>query len=524
MRRSRQEYACSNLYGGAGKGRSLMQPWPQLARAALFAAAYLVFAEVGHLLSFRQSAFATFWPPSGLYLVAVLATERRHWPWLLSGGLAANLASDVLLHDKVLLVSMAFAFGNALEAFAGAWLILRIAGTSMVLERVNNVLKFAVLSALLSTTLSATVGATTVVAGLDKVDWGSVWFVWWSADAAGILIVAPALLALVDARFLKRLCAAPWRVIEFGFVLLSLIGMTIYVFGLPSASLAARPVVLLPLLLWSALRFGPQGSALAVLGPSLVMAWNTVEGVGPFAPLGATAAHQAIALQIALCVMSLSTLLLAAIVAERRDAQEALQKSEKHLRQTNAELELLREKLTRQSLVDSLTDLANRRAIDGKLAAEFAHWQRQHRPFSIVMVDIDHFKAFNDSLGHVEGDRCLQTLAGTFARITRPGDLVGRWGGEEFMTILPETNASGARAFCSRLLNAVADLRIAHPASDIGRFVTVSAGIATYQGEPGLASSDIVEAADRALYRAKRAGRNRTEAASFVGPQSRAQV
>jgi len=493
-----------------------MSSWPQLARACLFAAAYFSFAEVGHLLSFRPSAFATFWPPSGLYLVALLSTERRHWPWLFVGGLAANLASDVLLHDKTFPVSLSFAFGNALEAFAGARLLQRIAGGSVILDRVNNVLALAILSAVLSTTLSATVGATTVWAVLDQVSWASVWFVWWSGDAAGILIVAPALLALADTRLCRLLAASPRRLVEFAFLLLCLVGLSVYVFGQPSASLANRPVVLLPLLIWSAVRFGPQGSALLLLGPSLVITWNTVHGVGPFAPPGAAVAQQAIALQVALCMMSLSTLLLAALVAERREAQEALQESDKHLRQTNRELELLKEKLTQQSLVDPLTELANRRAIDRKLAAEFAQWQRQRRPFSVVMVDVDHFKALNDRLGHAEGDRCLQTLAATFARITRPGDLVGRWGGEEFMLILPETNTSGASAFCSRLLIAVADLRIAHPASGIGHYVTVSAGIATYQGEPGLAANNIVEAADRALYRAKQGGRNRTEVALLV--------
>ena len=155
--------------------------WSRVARAGLFAVAYFAFAEGGHLLSFQPSAFATFWPPSGLYLAALLLTERRTWPLLLLGGLAANLTSDVLVHDKTLPVSLAFAAGNALEALAGAWLLQRFAGTPFTLNRVKNVLALATLPALLSTTLSATVGATTIWATLGEVNWMAVWFVWWSA-------------------------------------------------------------------------------------------------------------------------------------------------------------------------------------------------------------------------------------------------------------------------------------------------------------------------------------------------------
>jgi diguanylate cyclase (GGDEF)-like protein len=493
-----------------------MVSWPQLARAALFAGAYLAFAEAGHFLSLRPSAFATFWPPSGLYLAVLLSTERRSWPSLFIGALAANLASDLLLHDKSVPVSLAFALGNALEAFAGASLVQRFAGPRFRLDRMYDVLALAVLSALLSTTLSATVGTTTVWIALGGTSWPTTWFVWWSADAVGVLIFAPALLALADARLLRSLAASPWRLAEFTLVLLALAGLTVYVFGQPPSSLATRPVALLPLLLWIAVRFGTQGIALGGLIPCLVITWYTVQGVGPFAPPGANPAHQVIALQVALSVLILSTLLLAALVAERREATVALQESEEHLRRANRELEQLRETLLHQSLVDPLTGLANRRAIDKKLAEEMAQSRRLLRPFSVVVIDVDHFKGLNDSLGHAAGDRCLQDLARTFSGITRPADLVGRLGGEEFIVILPATDGGGALMFGSRLLKSVADLRLPNPASDIAPHVTISVGVATYQGEPSATPNDLVGSADRALYRAKQQGRNRVEVGSLA--------
>jgi diguanylate cyclase (GGDEF)-like protein len=447
-----------------------------------------------------------------------MSTERRDWPWLFLGGLVANVASDVLLHDKTVLVSLAFASGNAMEAFAGAWMLLRFAGAPFMLNRVSKVLALAILAAVLSTTLSATVGATVVSAVLNGASWLAAWLTWWSTDAAGILIVTPVLLALADRRFLTGLSDSPRRALELSLLLAGSIGVTVYVFGQPPSSLTNRPVLLLPLLLWAAIRFGPQGAALALLIPSLIITWNTAQGVGPFAPPGTGAAQQQIATQVALCVMSISTLLLATIVAERRDATEALRESEKYLLQANRELQSLKEALMRQSLVDPLTELANRRAIDKKLSEVQAQWQRRQRPYSVVMVDVDHFKSFNDILGHTEGDRCLQTLARTFSTTTRMGDLVGRWGGEEFIVILPETDSKGASAFCARLHESVADLGLPHPASSLGGIVTVSAGIASYHGEPGVDSRNVVEAADRALYQAKQRGRNRTEVATLAIP------
>jgi integral membrane sensor domain MASE1 len=146
----------------------------------------------------------------------LLSTERRLWPPLVLGGLAANLASDVLLHDKTFPVSLAFAAGNALEALAGAWLLQRWADTPFTLNRVKNVLALATLPALLSTMLSATVGATTIWATQGEVSWGGLWFVWWSADALGILLVTPALLALTDLRLVR-----PPEVPEWGLMIVA---------------------------------------------------------------------------------------------------------------------------------------------------------------------------------------------------------------------------------------------------------------------------------------------------------------
>lgn len=161
--------------------------------------------------------------------------------------------------------------------------------------------------------------------------------------------------------------------------------------------------------------------------------------------------------------------------------------------------------------VDGLTGLANRRHFDACLATEWRRTQRDRRPLSIIMLDVDDFKKFNDRYGHQEGDACLQAVARCLgARARRPGDLVARYGGEEFALVLPATDPAGAALLGESLRQAVSDLAIPHEAGS-KRVVTVSVGVATAFPKHLDGALDLLRAADVALYRAKLAGRDRVE-------------
>ena len=191
---------------------------------------------------------------------------------------------------------------------------------------------------------------------------------------------------------------------------------------------------------------------------------------------------------------------LEALVGERT---QALQGANRKLEQANARLETL-------SAEDPLTGLANRRRFDEHLALQWGQLGRSQRPLSLVMVDLDCFKSYNDTLGHPKGDECLARVAGVLAAsASRAGDLSARYGGEEFALILFDTDAEGALALAEQVRSTVQALGILHPRSLAGTVVTVSAGVAT--AIPGEASSakDLLDLADQALYRAKQEGRNR---------------
>jgi len=168
---------------------------------------------------------------------------------------------------------------------------------------------------------------------------------------------------------------------------------------------------------------------------------------------------------------------------------------------------------------DGLTGLANRRAFDEALAKEHRRAKREKAALSLVMIDVDHFKVFNDRYGHPAGDDCLRRVAAAIAEtVRRPGDVVVRYGGEEFAVLLPDTDEAGAEVIAMRILEAVRGLKIRHEGNANG-LVTISAGVASlvsaeFDGKP----ETLVQNADQALYCAKDSGRNTVIPASAVRP------
>ena len=157
---------------------------------------------------------------------------------------------------------------------------------------------------------------------------------------------------------------------------------------------------------------------------------------------------------------------------------------------------------------DGLTGLANRRCFDDTLRAEWARALRQHQPLSLLMVDVDNFKAYNDAHGHLGGDECLKRITAAVASEMRANDLVARYGGEEFAVILPNQSLKGAAIVAERIRSRVERLHLPHARNERGH-VTVSIGAATAIAASDSDPSQLVATADAALYRAKHMGRNR---------------
>lgn len=192
---------------------------------------------------------------------------------------------------------------------------------------------------------------------------------------------------------------------------------------------------------------------------------------------------------------------------------------------THLSLKLAMDRLNQLAQTDGLTGLANRRFLDKSIEREWSRTQRNQRPFSLLLLDVDYFKRYNDCYGHVQGDQCLKAVADTLiACVHRPTDLIARYGGEEFAVLLPDTSADGATRLAENIVREVHNQSLEHRESPFGH-VTVSVGVASFdrssrawsqlgcclqgkKSQPCLSVAELIAFADSALYQAKNDGRN----------------
>src|SRR5690606_20232854 len=174
-----------------------------------------------------------------------------------------------------------------------------------------------------------------------------------------------------------------------------------------------------------------------------------------------------------------------------------------------AELQQLNEELQALSQRDGLTGLFNRRTYEEKVASQWAISSRARSSLAILMMDVDHFKDYNDHYGHQAGDDCLKAVAQALTNsLQRPADLLARYGGEEFIALLPDTDIRGAAVVAETLRSEVESLGIPHARSSAADVVTISVGVAVTEYTTGITPVDLVREADEALYIAKAQGRN----------------
>jgi diguanylate cyclase (GGDEF)-like protein len=319
----------------------------------------------------------------------------------------------------------------------------------------------------------------------------SIWAHWWLGDASGALLFAPLIIAWYRdprPRWTRR------QAVEAGALLVSLVLFAELVFGgWAPEPLDRFPFLATPLLLWPAYRFGPRETTAAMLVMFALALATTLGGSGPFASSAPFAAL--LSMQGFLAVLALTSLAVAATnVARLRSVAD--------LEQSQRELEGAISMLAAECKHDALTGVANRRGFAEQLRIETARSRRQATPLALLIVDVDKFRRHNQEIGHGAADEVLRGVATLLRSQIRACDHVSRFGGDEFVVLLPATDLSGARATAERCRRAVE--RHEWELRD----VTVSIGGTAQRIEPGQ-PADLLELADQALFRAKAAGRNR---------------
>jgi diguanylate cyclase (GGDEF)-like protein len=427
-----------------------------------------------------------FWPLNGLNIALLISQPRRRWPWLLAGIELGTGLSELLQHNTFTTTLVQRTLSMS-EVLLSAWLLPPVTTLYSWLRTPNLYFRFA--AAVTVGPLVTGLLAAVYFHRISSESWLSAFTSWGVADAIGIAAVLPLALAFgapeARAAFTRRRPIVST---------VTLAGALLIATSIFTTSHYPLIFILYPLLMLVDWLLGVLGSTIMLCAACIVAVFLTEHGYGPFAHPERLGMSRESALQLYLGFHLMGFLPVSILFLEqRRMAQE------------------LRRALARaaaQAAVDSLTGIANRRTLDQRLEEDWRRAMRTQTPLALMMIDVDHFKQFNDAFGHRAGDDCLRAIAQALTQhVQRAGELVARFGGEEFVVLLPEVDASRANRIAEVIRVAVYELGIAHPHADNHR-VTVSVGCAALVPHAGEDCHRLVDLADQMLYLAKRAGRN----------------
>ena len=430
--------------------------------------AYITSGMLGLLLGYVHPATSLIWPPAGIALAAFLVQGYRVWPAVLVSAIVVYAAT---VGPVAAVIPMSL--GNTVEGLLGAYLINRYAGGRHALQTPQNSFRFAGLTALASLSISATCGALSLsFAGLGRwADYGAIWITWALGNFASYILVGSTVMLWGLGAKSRWSTAQTVEAVAF-FLALLLVGFVVF-FGFPAA-FRGYPLELLcgPILLWSAFRLGRRAAMTGVLLLTALAIYGTLSGYGPFVRSTPTASIAMVLLYMNLtAVMALT---LAALTSEYSVAEAQLR-------------ELV--------VTDPLTGLPNYRRLVEVLGTEITRSNRTDRPFAVVFFDMDGLKSINDELGHLIGSRAVCRFAETLRASCRATDTAARYGGDEFVAVLPDTDEEGAKVVIRRMAERLAE--------DTDKpELSASAGVAIYPRDGGTPTT-LLSAADRALYAVK---------------------
>jgi diguanylate cyclase (GGDEF)-like protein len=434
----------------------------------LLAVAYVVMGRAGLAFGYLHSTTTVIFPPAGLALGAYLVLGYRVWPVVL---LAATLLYSSVLGAVPAVPILAIA--NTAEGLFAAYLMNRFAGGRHALQTPRHALRFAGLTALTAVTCSSMVAALTLVLlGLAPLAiFDGIWMNWSLGVFSGTVLVAPLVLLFAQGR------SDRWKraqMLEAATVFVCVLGVGLIVFcGVP-VELRGYPLEMacLVVLLWPAFRLGRRAASLGLLILLGLAMFGTLSGYGPF--VSATPTSSLVMVVSYMSIMSVLVQSLAALAAEYAVAESQLR-------------DLV--------VTDPMTGLPNYRRLVEVLTEEITRANRTDTTFAVVFCDMDGLKQINDELGHLIGSRAVCRFADTLKACVRDTDTAARYGGDEFVAVLPGSDENGARAVIDRLTHRLAEDKVKPE-------LATSAGVAVYPRD-GSTATTLLSAADRALYAVK---------------------
>ncbi|HKV60715.1 MAG TPA: MASE1 domain-containing protein [Candidatus Acidoferrum sp.] len=439
------------------------------------AVVYFGVGEVAVLVATGLPGTEAAWPCLGIAISALLLYGFGVWPGVLIGAFFLGLTVPGNVG-----MAIGMAAGSTLEALAGWYLVSQFARGKEAFEKPRDIFRFALMAGA-AATVGATCGAGTLAAGgfTEGMSFGATWGAWWLGDAAGAMLVAP--LALLWAEN-SRLHWKERKTQELAGLFAGLLATAWIVFGgIFQAELKHYPLewLCVPFVMWAAFRFGRRETATTSFALAAIAVVGTAQGFGPFAKESAGVSFSL--LMTFAGIVGFGGLLMAAEVAEHAKAKENVENL---------------------AWSDALTGLANYRQVVEALETEIKRYGRTERPFVVLHLDVDGLKKINEAYGEEAGSRALCRIADMLRLYSREMDTAGRYGGDEFLLILPETDAEAGRMVAQRIARRLAE-------DGESPRVYVSIGMAIYPND-GETLNAILAAADEDLSREKGVPKKKT--------------
>lgn len=455
------------------------------------AVAYVLCARVGQIYAIEPGNITAVWIPSGVMVALTMHIGVRIWPGVFIGAFIGNAWAyfsweSVLISIQAILAGLFNAIGDTTSTVAMAGIIMHLSKSSFPFTNILHFYRYILFAVLIGPLISAFfgVGGLAIFNFIEMEKISFIFFTWFVGDGVGALLFGPLVLSWLkpleqENKFYKT---------SFIFLSLCTLFITASIFKLIpySQNLFSFSLAMLPVIFFLILHLGQRVVFTQQVLVSSIAIYATSRHLGPFAQEGV---HSALLqLQVFIAIFSLVIYVIALITAERKELVLELQKQKEEL-----------ERLYRQ---DALTGLWNRYRIQEFVEFNLLKFKRDGIPFGVILIDVDNFKSINDRFGHKLGDEILVEMGSVLKSHIRASDLLGRWGGEEFIIIVSDSSLDDIKILAEKLRHEVETHIFTHDQP-----LTISLGISLVHDTDS--ESSVFERADSVLYRSKREGKNR---------------
>lgn len=471
----------------------------------LLSFAYIFLGIISIEYTTMSSGVAIAWLPNSVLLAFFLIKSTKEWKYYIPFFILSEIIVDYPVFT--ILQALQFSFINIFETAVSALLIKKMTNTSnLYFFSTKYIIVFFLVALNLMPLISGILGAIVYTTQIvENSTFFEFWRIWYFGNSVGILLLTP-IIVITYKKFdlLKEYFLNIKNIITIIFAVS--LAIVLFSYNNQMTTLPTTPLIFILILLWIVYKQGILASLILALIFSIITMYFTINSIGPFVIFSQR--ETTIFLQEFVAILTIIPLFIGALLFEVKESNKKLKKLnnilEEKVREKTKILLESNEKLTLLASKDALTNIYNRRMLNEYILQETKKSKRHKIDLSLILLDIDHFKDINDKYGHKIGDEVLIEISSLLSRNIRQSDIFGRWGGEEFIILLPQTNIKNAYEVAESLRKKIEK----HYFDKVGK-TTISLGVSMYNPKDGIL--DFIENTDSAMYKAKYNGRNKVE-------------